>query len=46
MPGAERDEFIDALAKTEVPMQRMGTPEDIAGVSLFLRLGIIVFRYW
>lgn len=35
-PGAERDEFVDALAKKEVPMQRMGTPEDIAGVCLFL----------
>lgn len=35
-PGDERDAFIDALAKKEVPMQRMGTPEDIAGVCLFL----------
>jgi NAD(P)-dependent dehydrogenase (short-subunit alcohol dehydrogenase family) len=35
-PGPERDQFTDALAKKEVPMQRMGTPEDIAGVCLFL----------
>lgn len=35
-PGPERDQFTAALAKKEVPMQRMGTAEDIAGVCLFL----------
>ncbi|MBN2059238.1 MAG: SDR family oxidoreductase [Deltaproteobacteria bacterium] len=31
----EKDEFFDKLGKT-VPLQRVGTPEDIAGVALFL----------
>ncbi|MBT2700079.1 SDR family oxidoreductase [Bacillus sp. ISL-40] len=35
-PGPERDQFTEALANKEVPMQRMGTAEDIAGVCLFL----------
>lgn len=39
-PGPERDQFTAALAKKEVPMQRMGTAEDIAGVCLFLASGL------
>jgi NAD(P)-dependent dehydrogenase (short-subunit alcohol dehydrogenase family) len=39
-PGPERDQFTAALAKKEVPMQRMGTAEDIAGVCLFLGSGL------
>ncbi|MFJ7729204.1 SDR family NAD(P)-dependent oxidoreductase [Neobacillus sp. NPDC097160] len=38
--GPERDQFTAALAKKEVPLQRMGTPEDIAGVCLFLSTGL------
>lgn len=35
-PGPARDAFFQALAKKEVPMERMGTAEDIAGTALFL----------
>lgn len=35
-PGPDRDKFLSALAKKEVPLGRMGTPEDIAGPALFL----------
>jgi NAD(P)-dependent dehydrogenase (short-subunit alcohol dehydrogenase family) len=35
-PGPERDAFFKALAKKEVPLGRMGKPEDIAGPALFL----------
>lgn len=35
-PGPQRDAFFKALAKKEVPLGRMGTPEDIAGPALFL----------
>jgi NAD(P)-dependent dehydrogenase (short-subunit alcohol dehydrogenase family) len=35
-PGEEREGFFRALAKKEVPMQRMGKAEDIAGPALFL----------
>ena len=38
--GPERDQFTEALANKEVPMQRMGTAEDIAGVCLFLASGL------
>jgi len=41
--GQERDEFMKALAKQEVPMGRMGTAEDIAGVALFLASGLSDF---
>jgi NAD(P)-dependent dehydrogenase (short-subunit alcohol dehydrogenase family) len=34
--GPERDVFFKALAKHEVPLGRIGTPKDIAGVALFL----------
>ncbi|QCR32133.1 SDR family NAD(P)-dependent oxidoreductase [Lysinibacillus sp. SGAir0095] len=35
-PGEERDRFMENLAEKEVPLGRMGTAEDIAGVALFL----------
>jgi len=35
-PGPARDKFFAALAKKEVPLGRMGKPEDIAGPALFL----------
>jgi NAD(P)-dependent dehydrogenase (short-subunit alcohol dehydrogenase family) len=34
--GPERDKFLTALAKHEVPIGRIGTPQDIANVALFL----------
>jgi NAD(P)-dependent dehydrogenase (short-subunit alcohol dehydrogenase family) len=39
-PGQERDRFLGAIAKQEVPLGRMGTPDDIAGVALFLASGL------
>lgn len=35
-PGINRDDFFEEVGKTVAPMQRVGTPEDIAGVALFL----------
>jgi NAD(P)-dependent dehydrogenase (short-subunit alcohol dehydrogenase family) len=35
MTDAEKDALFEGLGKT-VPLQRVGTPEDIAGVALFL----------
>lgn len=35
-PGPARDKFFAALCKKEVPLGRMGKPEDIAGPALFL----------
>ena len=35
----EKEDFFERLGK-RVPMQRMGTPEDIAGVALFLASGL------
>jgi len=35
-PGPERDAFFRQIAKKEVPLGRMGKPEDIAGPALFL----------
>jgi NAD(P)-dependent dehydrogenase (short-subunit alcohol dehydrogenase family) len=32
----DKDAFFSALAKTNVPMERIGTPEDVAGAALFL----------
>jgi NAD(P)-dependent dehydrogenase (short-subunit alcohol dehydrogenase family) len=32
----DTDALFAAIAKKEIPMQRLGTPEDIAGVALFL----------
>jgi NAD(P)-dependent dehydrogenase (short-subunit alcohol dehydrogenase family) len=34
--GPQRDTFLAAMAKQEVPLGRMGTPKDIAGAALFL----------
>lgn len=39
-PGEARNAFFKALAKKEVPMERMGRPEDIAGAALFLASGL------
>ncbi len=39
-PGEGRDAFFKALAKKEVPMERMGRAEDIAGAALFLASGL------
>jgi NAD(P)-dependent dehydrogenase (short-subunit alcohol dehydrogenase family) len=39
-PGPQRDAFFQALAKKEVPLGRMGKPEDIAGPTLFLASGL------
>jgi NAD(P)-dependent dehydrogenase (short-subunit alcohol dehydrogenase family) len=39
-PGPDRTAFFNALAKKEVPLGRMGTPEDIAGPALFLASGL------
>ncbi len=33
---SDREAYFAEVAKKEVPMQRMGLPEDIAGVALFL----------
>jgi NAD(P)-dependent dehydrogenase (short-subunit alcohol dehydrogenase family) len=41
--GPQRDKFFSALAKREVPLGRMGKPEDIAGVALFLASGLSDF---
>lgn len=35
-PGPARDAFFKEIAKKEVPLGRMGKPEDIAGPALFL----------
>ncbi len=32
----EKDAFFDELGKVEIPLQRTGTPEDVAGAALFL----------
>ncbi|HUT67697.1 MAG TPA: SDR family NAD(P)-dependent oxidoreductase [Dehalococcoidales bacterium] len=39
-PGPERDAFLAALAKKEIPLGRTGTPDDIAGPALFLASGL------
>jgi NAD(P)-dependent dehydrogenase (short-subunit alcohol dehydrogenase family) len=39
-PGPERDAFFAAMCKKEVPLGRMGQPEDIAGPALFLASGL------
>ncbi|MEO0277813.1 MAG: SDR family NAD(P)-dependent oxidoreductase [candidate division WOR-3 bacterium] len=36
MEEKERELFYQRIAKTEVPLRRVGMPEDIAGVALFL----------
>jgi NAD(P)-dependent dehydrogenase (short-subunit alcohol dehydrogenase family) len=32
----DKDAYFAELAQKEIPLQRVGTPEDIAGVALFL----------
>ena len=39
-PGPARDSFFKSMTKKEVPLERMGTPEDIAGPALFLASGL------
>ena len=39
-PGPARDAFFQAMTKKEIPLGRMGTPEDIAGPALFLASGL------
>ena len=35
-PGTNKEEYYDRMGKELVPMQRVGTPQDIAKVALFL----------
>ena len=35
-PGINKEDFIKEVGKVVAPMQRVGTPEDIARVALFL----------
>ncbi len=39
-PGPERDALFAGIAAKEVPLGRVGTPEDIAGPALFLASGL------
>ncbi len=39
-PGPERDALFKGIAGKEVPLGRVGTPEDIAGPALFLASGL------
>jgi NAD(P)-dependent dehydrogenase (short-subunit alcohol dehydrogenase family) len=39
-PGVEREAFYAEMGKVFAPMQRMGTPDDIAGAALFLASGL------
>ena len=39
-PGPERDALFAGIANKEVPLGRIGTPEDIAGSALFLASGL------
>jgi 3-oxoacyl-[acyl-carrier protein] reductase len=36
MSEKEKDAFFEGIGKNKVPLQRVGTPEDIAGSALFL----------
>jgi NAD(P)-dependent dehydrogenase (short-subunit alcohol dehydrogenase family) len=35
-PGADDDKFFSDMAQTLIPLQRIGTPDDVAGAALFL----------
>lgn len=35
-PDSTREEFFDRLARQEVPLGRFGTPEEVAGIVVFL----------
>jgi NAD(P)-dependent dehydrogenase (short-subunit alcohol dehydrogenase family) len=39
-PGPDREALFKAIAKKEVPLERIGRPEDIAGPALFLASGL------
>ena len=39
----DKDAYFAEIAKKEVPMQRVGTPEDIAGAALFLASELSAF---
>ena len=39
----EKDAYFAEIARREVPMQRVGTPEDIAGAALFLASELSAF---
>ncbi len=41
--GPEREELFNAIAKKEIPLERIGKPEDIAGPALFLASGLSDF---
>jgi NAD(P)-dependent dehydrogenase (short-subunit alcohol dehydrogenase family) len=41
--GPEREALFDAIAKKEVPLERVGRPDDIAGPALFLASGLSNF---
>lgn len=41
--GPEREALFSALAKKEVPLEKIGRPEDIAGPALFLASGLSDF---
>ena len=34
--GKDPDKYYEELAKVLIPMRRLGRPEDVAGVALFL----------
>jgi NAD(P)-dependent dehydrogenase (short-subunit alcohol dehydrogenase family) len=38
--GPEREALFDAIARKEVPLERIGRPDDIAGPALFLASGL------
>jgi NAD(P)-dependent dehydrogenase (short-subunit alcohol dehydrogenase family) len=39
-PGPDREALFKAIAKKEIPLERTGKPEDIAGPALFLASGL------
>lgn len=43
MPDAAKEDLFDMIARENVPMGRIGTPDDIAGVALFLASGLSAY---
>lgn len=43
MTEKEKDAFFEGIGKNKVPLQRVGTPEDIAGSALFLASELSAF---